>query len=84
VAGILDSYVAAWYCAGLGGDRGQSGLDLSREVLKLGSEKPVLDFQNVAQAMEAAVKNMNGNSGILVFGSFNTVEQASVFLAGKC
>jgi dihydrofolate synthase/folylpolyglutamate synthase len=84
VAGILDSYVAAWYCAGLGGDRGQSGLDLSREVLKLGSEKPILDFQNVAQAMEAAVKNMNETSGILVFGSFNTVEQASVFLAGKC
>ena len=84
VAGILDSCVTAWYCAGLDGDRGRSGPDLSREVMKLGREKPILDFENVASAMEMAVENMDETTGILVFGSFSTVEQATDFLSGNC
>ncbi len=84
VAGILDSCVTAWYCAGLVGVRGQSGLDLSRKVLASGSENPILDFDDVASALESAVHNMNETSGILVFGSFNTVEQATDFLSVNC
>jgi len=84
VASILNPWVDDWYCAGLGGDRGRSGDDLSCEILPVTGSKSVRVFKDVHTALGAALDKSDGSENILVFGSFSTVEQASAFLACSC
>lgn len=83
VAAALDASVRHWYCAGVGGDRGRSGLELAREVGKVSRAGNIREFTDVATALRAALENSAAGENILVFGSFVTVSQAAAFLAER-
>lgn len=75
VAAALVQVVDTWYCAGLQGERGQSGAALER---RMKSADPHLDtrvFERVEQALEAALSDAAPEDGVLVFGSFLTATQ---------
>ena len=74
VAGILDSEVDHWLCAGLPGSRGQSGEALARKIASVRGR--VSNFTDVCQAMAAARDRAGTNDRILVFGSFETAAAA--------
>jgi len=91
----LDQQVDAWCCAGLEGDRGRSGSDLAKIVLKQCDESRVKVFPNVVAALEYALdatgpgkkpgpdREGSSDDSILVFGSFVTVGQALAFLYAR-
>ena len=72
----LDPEVSAWYCAGLGGARGQTGRQLARRLgLPRDGIVPVV-CASVAEAFEAALADSAEADRVLVFGSFQTAGQA--------
>lgn len=76
VAAILDPVVSDWYCAGLDGDRGQSAVELSRQILSSVPTARVLVCQDAAGAFNEALNQASDNDCVLVFGSFLTAAAA--------
>jgi len=77
----LQSTVTAWYCAGLEGDRGQSGSALAGRIKPVDGVDEIRVFESVAQALDAAISDSGPDDGVLVFGSFLTAAQALQHLA---
>lgn len=76
VAAAMDAVVHAWYCAGIGSDRGQSGAELAGRIGQAGPELDVREFAAVGEALDAAVADSREKDAVLVFGSFLTVTDA--------
>ncbi len=76
VALALSDVVATWYCAGLEGERGQSGAALARRLQNAVRPLDARVFGQVRQALESAVSDSGPNDAILVFGSFVTATEA--------
>jgi len=80
VAQILEPVVSAWYCAGLGGERGQSGESLATQVRAGAVNAKVTSFADVDTALDAALGALSsecpGSDCVLVFGSFLSAGQA--------
>jgi dihydrofolate synthase/folylpolyglutamate synthase len=76
VAGILDESVSRWYCAGLEGDRGRAGGQLAQLVAASSHGAVIQVFPDVAEALQAAHRDLQERETILVFGSFLTATQA--------
>jgi len=83
VAQALGKSVRNWYCAGIGGERGRSGIQLAGEVSQVCGAGRVREFTDVASALSAALYDSASGDSILVFGSFITVAQAASFLSGR-
>ncbi len=76
VTRALGGVVDHWYCAGLEGDRAQSGHELAKRI-STGSPGPGIGvFDSVARALDEARRAATEDELILVFGSFRTVAQA--------
>ena len=73
---ILDDLVTQWFCAGLEGERGRSGSELAQLVSANSAHQQVREFRYVAEALQAACRDSQGQQPILVFGSFLTAAQA--------
>ncbi|MEJ2383929.1 MAG: bifunctional tetrahydrofolate synthase/dihydrofolate synthase [Xanthomonadales bacterium] len=80
-ARALGGVVADWYCAGLGSNRGQSGAQLAEQVRAAVAPATVRACGTVAEALAAALKDAKPTDGVLVFGSFLTVDAALDALA---
>ena len=80
VARIFEPVVSNWYCAGLGGERGQTGKELAERVRAEAVNAKVASCANVDAALDAALGALNrdhhSSACILVFGSFLTAGQA--------
>jgi dihydrofolate synthase/folylpolyglutamate synthase len=81
VVGALSGQVCRWFCAGLAGERGQSGAELARRVSQClpsdeGRHASVQSFVDVKAALVAAREWQSGPGRVLVFGSFHTVADA--------
>jgi len=80
IAQILEPAVSSWYCAGLGGERGQSGEELAMQIRAGTVNAKVVSCADVDTALDAALGALNAQSPaagfLLVFGSFSTAEQA--------
>jgi len=80
VAQILDPIVSSWYCAGLGGERGQTGEELATRVRAGVVSAKVISCVDVDTALDATLDALSGESPssacVLVFGSFLTAGQA--------
>ena len=76
VVAELQAVINGWYCAGLSGDRGQSGQDLGRRVASVVDPGQVSVFDGVEEALRAALKDSDPDDGVLVFGSFHTADEA--------
>lgn len=72
----LDGRVTAWYCAGLGGDRGQSGADLAQRIRSALPAARVQAFGTVAEALSAATHDAGPDGLVIAFGSFLTAAAA--------
>ena len=76
VADRLAAEVFAWYCASLGGPRGQDGADLARRLLGHTQGASLAHYASVAEALAAALDESAEGDSVLVFGSFQTAGQA--------
>jgi len=76
VAHILAPAVETWYCAGLTGERGQSGPALANRLRSALIGASVHVFDTVAEALDQAIEHADARHSVLVFGSFETVAQA--------
>jgi dihydrofolate synthase/folylpolyglutamate synthase len=76
VASQLGPCVAAWYCASLGGSRGQSGEALAARIGGAAAPAPVQACPSVPAALDAALADTAADEGVLVFGSFATAAEA--------
>lgn len=80
VAQILEPVVSGWYCAGLGGERGQTGEELARRIRAGAVNATVISFADVDTALDAALDAVSAECSssdwVLVFGSFHTAGQA--------
>jgi dihydrofolate synthase/folylpolyglutamate synthase len=74
--------VSAWYCAGLRGDRGQTGQALGARVANEVGPDAVREFECVDDALRAALEDSANSDGVLVFGSFHTADEADRFMGG--
>lgn len=79
VAGVvraLAPLVGAWFCAGLGGPRGQSAAALAHRVDGAVGGAAVRAFEDVERALAAALEAAGPDDVVLVLGSFLTVADA--------
>jgi len=76
VVRILDGQVGQWFCAGLEGERGRSGVELAELVAGISGRQRVKAFAQVEDAVLAAAHNAAEFQLILVFGSFVTAAKA--------
>ena len=80
VAKILGPVVSNWYCAGLGGERGQTGEELATRIRAGTANAKVVSCADVDMALDAALGALNkdrlSSACVLVFGSFLTAGQA--------
>jgi dihydrofolate synthase/folylpolyglutamate synthase len=76
VAAELDCVIDVWFCAGLSGDRGQSGARLAERVAAVVDPSSVRSCERVAQALRAALAASSDDDAVLVFGSFHTADEA--------
>jgi dihydrofolate synthase/folylpolyglutamate synthase len=74
VCAALRPAVAAWYCAGLRGARGQSGAQLAARTGLAGAEMTL--HSDVASACAHAAATAKPGDRIVVCGSFHTVSEA--------
>jgi dihydrofolate synthase/folylpolyglutamate synthase len=74
VCAALRPAVAAWYCAGLSGARGQSGAQLAVRTRLAGVEMTL--HSDVASACAYAAAAAKPGDRIVVCGSFHTVSEA--------
>jgi dihydrofolate synthase/folylpolyglutamate synthase len=75
MCGVVDT----WYCAGLEGERGQSGAALAGRLQKADKPLDVNIFEHVSQALESAVSDSGPDDAILVFGSFFTATESLLY-----
>ena len=75
VAVVLNPVVDEWFCAGLEGDRGQTGIELSRHILASATPR-VKVCPDVTSAFAQAMEESSANDCVLVFGSFLTAAAA--------
>jgi len=83
VAAELDALVSDWYCAGLQGDRGQTGERLAGRLQEAGLSSSIRAFNGVSQAMDAALAESDPEDGLLLFGSFLTASEAAMSLRAQ-
>ncbi len=76
VAEELATVVDAWYCAGLAGERGQSGAALGGRLRLAHPSMEITIFEQVSDALESAVADSGPDDAVLVFGSFYTATEA--------
>jgi dihydrofolate synthase/folylpolyglutamate synthase len=76
VVSELRDLVAAWYCAGTLGSRGQDAGQLAARIRDAAGASPVRCFARVAAALDAAIAEAAPDEGVLVFGSFLTAAEA--------
>ena len=76
VVGELSEVVSVFYCAGLEGDRGQTGQRLAERARSVAGQGRVSVFPRVRDALEAALEDSMAGDGVLVFGSFHTADEA--------
>lgn len=76
VAAELSGVVSDWYCAGLAGDRGQTGTQLAERIGHVVRPDPVAVHGRVEEALRAALDDAGPDGGVLVFGSFYTADEA--------
>jgi dihydrofolate synthase/folylpolyglutamate synthase len=76
VVNELQKVVSAWYCAGLEGGRGQTGVALARHMEQAGGGREIHVFERVGPALDAALCDSGPEDSVLVFGSFLTVKEA--------
>jgi len=76
VAAELMPVIDTWYCAGLDGERGQSGTTLERRLKSASPDLHTRVFDQVASALESALSDAAPEDGVLVFGSFVTATRA--------
>jgi dihydrofolate synthase/folylpolyglutamate synthase len=76
VAAALSDVVGTWYCASLGGERGQSGAALARRLQNTSERLDARISGQVGQALESAISDSGPGDAILVFGSFVTATEA--------
>ena len=80
VAKTLNSLVTAWYCAGLEGERAQSGEELANWIRAGTVNATVVSCETVDMALDAALEAVGRgcptSDCVLVFGSFLTAGQA--------
>jgi dihydrofolate synthase/folylpolyglutamate synthase len=72
----LASVIGAWYLAGTGGERGQSGENLARAAGLSPGGGHCRIFDAVGDALDAALNDAGEQGGVLVFGSFVTASDA--------
>jgi len=72
----LGPAIVSWYCAGLEGERGQSGAELADRLASAGLPVDIKVFERVSAAIDAAISDSDPDDGILVFGSFFTAGEA--------
>ncbi len=77
VAEELAPVVSGWYCAGLEGERGQSGHALAGRLEQAGLSGRLYSFDSVSEALDAAVSDSAKNEAVLAFGSFFTAAEAA-------
>lgn len=76
VAFELKPVISAWYCAGIGSERGQTGAELARRLVDGGLDSELREFATVGNALDAALSDSRQTDAVLVFGSFLTVADA--------
>jgi dihydrofolate synthase/folylpolyglutamate synthase len=76
VVGALAPLVGAWFCAGLGGPRGQSAAALAHRVGEVVGGVHVQACKDVKRALAAALEEAGPDDVVLVLGSFLTVADA--------
>ena len=81
VAERLNTTIDTWYVGGLTGNRGQSGPELSTQIEKTVSDKPVYACDTIADAYTSAKATAKQGDRLLIFGSFHTVESVMLLLA---
>lgn len=82
VAAVLGGRVSRWYCGGLKGERGQSGVQLAARIATEAGEAPVESFDTVSDALAEALTQASVDDLVLVFGSFHTAAEAISHLQG--
>ncbi len=79
-AQILEPVVSRWYCAGLGGERGQTGEELATRIRAGAATADVISCADVDTALDAALDALSrqcpSSACVLVFGSFLAAGQA--------
>jgi len=80
VALALDGVCNRWLCAGLPGERGQTGKTLAKRLKAVLPGADVCSMVTMDEAMQAAVSDCEGRDRILVFGSFVTMAAAADWL----
>ncbi len=82
VAAVLDTHVSRWYCAGLGGERGQTAEAVAARIMSATQTKATRTFETVSLAIDAAIDDAGSDGLVLVFGSFLTAAQAIMHIEG--
>lgn len=82
IAMALKDCFAGWWCASIGGDRGQSGNALA-EIVGSQVSAEVHAADSVEAACEGALAQASGEDRIAVFGSFHTVGPALDWLEAR-
>jgi dihydrofolate synthase/folylpolyglutamate synthase len=80
VALALGACCQRWLCAGLPGERGQTGEVLARRVQAVLPGADVRSVNTVGDAMRIALNEQEGVDRVLVFGSFVTIAAAGDWL----
>ncbi len=73
---LLDPVVDIWYLAGLKNARSATTKALASSLKAINSNAVVLLFENVADALDTAYKEVGKSDRIVAFGSFYTVADA--------
>lgn len=69
----LNDVIDEWYCAGLQGERGQSGQSICDQLQTALPQAKATACLNVKHASEIAFSQANREDLVIVFGSFHTV-----------
>ena len=68
-----------WYVAGLEGNRGMTGLELSSVLAETVPQSKIILNEQVVEAYQAALNDASKGDRILILGSFLTVEAVMRF-----
>jgi len=78
VAAELGVVVSHWYCASLGGERGQSAAGLAERIRSAIGSAPLQLAETVDEALQRALDDCGAGEGVLAFGSFLTAAEAGL------
>jgi dihydrofolate synthase/folylpolyglutamate synthase len=79
VGEALAPVIGTWCCAGLEGERSQSGGELAARLRPAAGGAGIRVFDRVAEAFESALGQAGDDEAVLVFGSFVTASEAIGF-----